>query len=67
MCLYFCTGSTGKYDVIADKYGYSNRYFKEIYNASPETLRQAGFEIVSKGDAGSIFVKYGGKVTGGVR
>ena len=46
---------------------YSNRYFKEIYNASPEALRQAGFEIVSKGDAGSIFVKYGGKVTGGVR
>ena len=46
---------------------YSNKYFKKIYNLSPETLRQAGFEIVSKGDAGSAFIKYGGKVTGGVR
>ncbi len=46
---------------------YSNRYFKNIYKASPETLRQAGFEIVSKGNAGSAFIKYGGKVTYGVR
>lgn len=43
---------------------YSNKYFKKIYNASSETLRQAGFEIVLKGDAGSAFIKYGGKVTG---
>ena len=46
---------------------YSNKYFKSIYNASPEVLRQAGFEVVSRGDAGSAFLKYGGKVTGGVR
>ena len=46
---------------------YSNKYFKKIFNASPETLSQAGFEIVSKGEASSIFVRYGGKVTGGVR
>ena len=46
---------------------YSNKYFKAIYNASPEALRQAGFEVVSRGDAGSAFLKYGGKVTGGVR
>lgn len=36
---------------------YSNKYFKKIYNASPETLSRAGFEIVSKGDAGSAFIK----------
>ena len=46
---------------------YSNKYFKSIYNTSPEVLRQAGFEVVSRGDAGSAFFKYGGKVTGGVR
>ena len=46
---------------------YSNKYFKSIYNASPEVLRQAGFEVVSRGDAGSVFLKYGGKVAGGVR
>ena len=46
---------------------YSNKYFKKIYNASSETLNQAGFEVVSKGSASSIFIKYGGKVTGGTR
>ena len=46
---------------------YSNKYFKKIYNASPENLRQAGFEIVSKGEAAGVFIKYGGKVTGGDR
>ena len=46
---------------------YSNKYFKSIYNASPESLKQVGFEVVSRGDAGSAFLKYGGKVTGGVR
>ncbi len=46
---------------------YSNKYFKKIYNASPEILNQAGFEVVSKGSASSIFMKYGGKVTGGAR
>ncbi len=34
---------------------YSNKYFKSIYNALPEVLRQAGFEAVSRGDAGSVF------------
>ncbi|MDE7424427.1 MAG: hypothetical protein K2N51_12200 [Lachnospiraceae bacterium] len=46
---------------------YSNKSFNKIYKASPEALRQAGFEIVSKGDAESVFKKYGGKVTGGAR
>ena len=46
---------------------YSNKYFKKIYNASAEMLRQASFEIVSKGEASQIFTKYGGKVTGGAR
>ena len=46
---------------------YSNKYFKSIYNASPEALKQAGFEVISRGEAGSAFLKYGGKVTGGVR
>lgn len=46
---------------------YSNKYFKSIYNASPEVLSEAGFEVVFKGNAGSVFLKYGGKVTGGVR
>ena len=46
---------------------YSNKYFKSIHNASPEILSQAGFEVVSRGEAGSAFLKYGGKVTGGSR
>ena len=46
---------------------YSNKYFKGIYSATAETVNQAGFEIVSKGNASSIFTKYGGKVTGGTR
>lgn len=46
---------------------YSNKYFKTIYNASPETLRQAGFEVVSRGDAASVFLKYGGKVSNASR
>ena len=46
---------------------YSNKYFKEIYNASPEMLKTARFEMVSKGGAASIFEKYGGKVTNGTR
>ena len=46
---------------------YSNSYFKNIYNASAETLNQTGFEIISKGKASGIFTKYGGKVTGGLR
>ena len=46
---------------------YSNKDFNKIYNASTETLSQAGFEIVSKGEAATIFTKYGGKISGEAR
>ena len=47
--------------------GMSNKYFNKIFNVSPEALESLGYEVVSKGDANSVFLKYGGKVTGGNR
>lgn len=46
---------------------YSNKYFKSVYNASPEILSRAGFEVVSRWEASSVFFKYGGKVMGYAR
>lgn len=40
---------------------------QRISKASAESLKESGFEIVSRGEPISIFAQYGGKVTDGSR